>query len=87
MATALRARGWTSRALLLGCLVGGAPTGPAPQAADDDVVADADQARDAQRQPQLLDLGMNFDANLFEQQGTAHDDGDERELAELERWR
>ncbi|MFM8413733.1 MAG: hypothetical protein ACKOCX_03315 [Planctomycetota bacterium] len=69
MAKSLRASGRTTWATVLACLVIGAVACPAPQAADDDVVADADQARDGPRQPQLLDLGMNFDANLFEQQG------------------
>lgn len=68
MATALRASRRTNWATVLACLVIGVAAGPAPQAADD-IVADADQAPDGQRQPQLLDLGMNFDANLFEQQG------------------
>ena len=46
-------------------VVGGGPA----RAVDDDVLGDpgADQA--GQRQPHLIDLGANFDANLFDQQG------------------
>lgn len=69
MEAALPTSGRTSWATALACLLIGAATATGPRAADDDVVGDADQAREGQRQPQLLDLGMNFDANVFEQQG------------------
>ena len=44
----------------------------APAVAEDDRVVDAAEAQAAANQPQpqqLIDLGANFDANLFEQQG------------------
>jgi len=38
-------------------------------AIDDDVVVEAGPDEGGQRQPHLIDLGANFDANLFEQRG------------------
>ena len=38
-------------------------------AADDDVISEAGPEEGGQRQPHLIDLGSNFDANLFEQRG------------------
>lgn len=62
-------RGRTRSAAMVACLVMSVVAGPASRAADDDVIAEADDAAAGQRQPQPLDLGMNFDANLFEHQG------------------
>lgn len=38
-------------------------------AIDDDVIREAGPEEGGQRQPHLIDLGANFDANLFEQRG------------------
>lgn len=69
MRTVFRLLGTTGWATMLACLVVGVGPGPASPAADDDVVSEGGEAGTGNQQPQLLDLGMNFDANLFEQQG------------------
>jgi hypothetical protein len=61
--------GWWCRPFVAAVMLGAA-TGPAAvRAADDDVLVE--QVDDGQmgRQPHLVDLGANFDANLFEQRG------------------
>ncbi|MBM4021105.1 MAG: hypothetical protein FJ284_02475 [Planctomycetes bacterium] len=43
---------------------------PVP-AVDDQIVGEAAADQEGQRQPHMLDLGMNFDANLFEHRGNS----------------
>ncbi|MFM7135579.1 MAG: hypothetical protein ACKO1M_00715 [Planctomycetota bacterium] len=43
--------------------------GGAAAATDDDVILEAGPEAGGMRQPHLIDLGANFDANLFEQRG------------------
>lgn len=60
---------WDRWPALAACLVAALAAGPPAHAADDDIVAEADVEDGGPRQPHMLDLGMNFDANLFEQRG------------------
>jgi len=60
-------RRWIARAVV-GLLAVFACSGPVG-AIDDDVVLDAGPDEAGMRQPHLIDLGGNFDANLFEQHG------------------
>jgi len=46
---------------VVGCLVG-----QSPASADDEVLADETAEKQAIQQPHMIDLGVNFDSNLFE---------------------
>jgi hypothetical protein len=64
--TGLTTRPWRVAAV---CLL---PLLAAPRvarAADDEIVAESAPAAGGPRQPHMIDLAMNFDANLFEQRG------------------
>jgi hypothetical protein len=59
-------RPWRATAVCLISLVAAAPLA---RAADDEIVAESVPAAGGPRQPHMIDLAMNFDANLFEQRG------------------
>lgn len=63
--------GWSSRSVwaLVGPLAAVLACCGSAGAIDDDVVLDAGPDEGGIRQPHLIDLGANFDANLFDQRG------------------
>jgi len=64
-ARAIRRRRWARGILLAAAVMRSGWVA----AVDDDVVIDAGPAEPGQRQPHQIDLGGNFDANLFDQRG------------------
>lgn len=62
---AIRRRPWARGILLVAAVM----RCGAAAAIDDDVVGDGGAGEPGQRQPHLIDLGANFDANLFDQRG------------------
>ncbi len=60
------ARPWRAAAV---CLISLPTAVLIARAADDDILAEASPLEGGSRQPHMIDLAMNFDANLFEQRG------------------
>ena len=64
--TGMATRPWRTAAVCLISLVAAAPLA---RSADDEIVDEATPDGSGSRQPHMIDLAANFDANVFEQRG------------------